>query len=432
MIRRFGTLLRLAAVVALSGMIAPRTASAHAALLGSSPKNGSVLSSPPPEVRLLFSEEIVPELCHVEISGVESASRMLGVRRDSHDARRIIVPLSPLSAGAYTVTWRVVSADGHTVSGSLKFTITGAAQPVTASSTPSEAAIAAHNDSAQEKLASANRFPYVSALLRGIGGAALAALVGLLLFAVTSRPGVLVNPTRPLNALALTACVALAFHVFAWGNYVAPGAIHAVAWRTILLSNPGKLESVRVILAILALISLALFRRRGVALLFSGAALLTGAAIGHAGAFSPLLAVPLLMIHLIAVAAWLGGLAWLIISWAGGPANMREQAYRVSRTAMAAALAVGVTGILESILLLTSFNDLFYSAYGRLLLLKVAGWLTLLSFGWYHRYRALPTITTNEESDIRASLRSEISVMVVVILVAGFLSYTPLPKELMP
>jgi putative copper export protein len=99
---------------------------------------------------------------------------------------------------------------------------------------------------------------------------------------------------------------------------------------------------------------------------------------------------------------------------------------------MAAALAVGVTGILESILLLTSFNDLFYSAYGRLLLLKVVGWLTLLSFGWYHRYRALPTITTSEESDIRASLRSEIAVMVLVILVAGFLSYTPLPKELMP
>lgn len=428
-----GKMLRARLVIAIGilAFLAPVAVHAHAQLLGSFPKNGSVLNSPPATLRLLFSEEIVPELCHITIEGVESPSRMLAVHSDPHDVHAVIAPLEMLGPGAYTATWRVVSADGHTVAGSLKFSIAGAARPVSASSTAAESAIAAHNDSAARNLASANRFPYLPALLRGIGLSALAALVGLLAFAVTSRPGVLVNPTRPINTLALIAGIGLTFHLLTWGNYIAPGAIHAASWRTILLSNPGKLESLRVVLTLIALLLLVL-RRRGVALVFAATALLMGAAIGHPAAFSALIGVPLLVIHLMAVAAWLGGLAWLIISWAGGPANMREQAFRVSRTAMLAAVAVGVTGILESILLLTSFNDLFFSAYGRILLLKVAGWLALLSFGWYHRYRALPTISTSEECDIRASLRSEIAVMVIVILIAGFLAYTPLPKELMP
>lgn len=411
---------RVALILALA--LVPESAFAHAALLGASPKAGSVLAAPPASVRLLFSEEIVPDLCNVSVAGPGGFSSDLRVSGDPYDVHAVIAPLPlNLGPGAYSVTWRVVSADGHPVKGTLTFTVTGSPNAVTFSTLPSFTKPAA-------PIPPTSRMPVIAALLRGLGVAALAALVGLLGFAITSRPGVLVN-ARPLCIwLAVTASVALAFHLLAWGNYIEPGAIHAATWRAILRSTPGMLETLRLALAVLSLLGLMIFRRRGPSFYLAAGALLMAATIGHSGSITPLLSVPLLAIHLIAVATWLGGLTWLLLSVRGGPASLREQAFRVSRMALVAAIAVGATGLLQSLLLVHSLHELIYTVYGRILFLKVVGWITLISFGGYHRYRALPAIDRPDAPDLRSSVRYEMTVMVVVFFVAAFLSYSPTPQ----
>jgi methionine-rich copper-binding protein CopC len=39
-------------------------------------------------------------------------------------AQQVSIPLPPLTPGTYSVSWRVVSDDGHIVGGALHFTLT--------------------------------------------------------------------------------------------------------------------------------------------------------------------------------------------------------------------------------------------------------------------------------------------------------------------
>jgi putative copper resistance protein D len=107
---------------------------------------------------------------------------------------------------------------------------------------------------------------------------------------------------------------------------------------------------------------------------------------------------------------------------------VRDQAIRVSRTAFIAAITVGATGVVQSLVLLQRIGDLVSTSYGKILLWKIGGWIVLLCFGWYHRYRALPALSRNEAPDMSATLRYEMTVMTAVIIVAAFLSYAPLPQ----
>src|SRR5204862_5038851 len=54
-----------------------------------------------------------------------------GITRSSADKRTVGVPVSRLPRGAYTVRWRVVSADGHVVSGVFTFGVRHRAPPAT-------------------------------------------------------------------------------------------------------------------------------------------------------------------------------------------------------------------------------------------------------------------------------------------------------------
>lgn len=60
--------------------------------------------------------------------------------------------------------------------------------------------------------------------------------------------------------------------------------------------------------------------------------------------------------------------------------------------------------------------------------LKAAGLGVLSAFGAYHRFRLLPALgEAGTASRLIGSVRRERLVLVAVLLVAGFLAYTPLP-----
>jgi len=128
-----------ATVFVLSVAIAP-TAFAHADLQVSTPEDGESLEIAPEEIRLTFSEELFEEL--VEISILDAAGDLystIEVEQTPPPGTDVILPW-PTQAppGEYSIAYRVVSADGHPVMGTISFSYTDTApEPTPSDSTPS-------------------------------------------------------------------------------------------------------------------------------------------------------------------------------------------------------------------------------------------------------------------------------------------------------
>ncbi len=156
--RRVGrSLLLLVALLlgyaASSGYAAPPAAAepavvpAHSALISVTPADGAVLDTGPSEIIFVFNENISPTFAQVALSRSGT-----------------VVPTSPLTItgpelkvtvdprpgpGDYRVAYRVVSADGHPISGESTFTVRGDAQ-----TEPSARASSASNDPTTRSTAS--------------------------------------------------------------------------------------------------------------------------------------------------------------------------------------------------------------------------------------------------------------------------------------
>ena len=96
------------------------TASAHAHLQKASPADGSVVTMSPSRIVLDFSE--AARLTAASIQKGDEPRQSLN-SLPAAAARQISVPLPQLTPGSYSVTWRVVSEDGHVMSGTLRFTL---------------------------------------------------------------------------------------------------------------------------------------------------------------------------------------------------------------------------------------------------------------------------------------------------------------------
>lgn len=121
--RRFFVVLALvgAGLVGLAG-----TASAHNSLISSDPKNESTMDVGPGEVTLTFDLPVRDGegLNSIAITGPDGKSRW-EAGTATVDSRVVSAPVRELGPkGVYTVGYRVMSADGHPVSGKLTFTLT--------------------------------------------------------------------------------------------------------------------------------------------------------------------------------------------------------------------------------------------------------------------------------------------------------------------
>ena len=113
-----GAGLVLAALIALA---LPPTAHAHSLLLSSSPKADAVVDGAP-AVTLRFNNRIEKKLSHIRLVPPRGQAQALAVRTDG-DVDALEAPLPPLATGRYRVDWRVLSTDGHVVSGTFAFSV---------------------------------------------------------------------------------------------------------------------------------------------------------------------------------------------------------------------------------------------------------------------------------------------------------------------
>jgi methionine-rich copper-binding protein CopC len=137
----------LLTVIGILGMTTP--AWAHAALESSTPAQGASLSAPPAEVTLTFAEAVTLPQSPVMVVGPGGALWQFG--EPTIAGPKVTVPVTSATgpAGSYVLTYRVISDDGDTVGGTIRFTLTTAAGGATAvpaaTAAPGSAPASAHS-----------------------------------------------------------------------------------------------------------------------------------------------------------------------------------------------------------------------------------------------------------------------------------------------
>ncbi|MFJ4225861.1 copper resistance protein CopC [Microbacterium sp. NPDC089695] len=124
--RRSATPIALAAALltALFVMIAPLSASAHDALIASSPEADGTVDTLPSVLTLTFSEKLIVGDGATEVVVTDASGASVTEGAATVDGAIVTQPLAAEApAGAYHVVWKIVSSDGHPTSGEYYFTV---------------------------------------------------------------------------------------------------------------------------------------------------------------------------------------------------------------------------------------------------------------------------------------------------------------------
>ncbi|MER7463379.1 copper resistance protein CopC [Streptomyces sp. NPDC097981] len=400
---------------------------AHAGLSGSDPADGSVLKTAPQQVTLTFTESVgfTEDSLRVLSPDNERVNPRPARHVDGKDNTAGVELSDKLPQGTYTVAWRVVSADGHPISGAFVFSVgkpSGTAAVVPAGS-PDDTAVGR-----------------LYGLFRYAAYSGLALLVGAAAFVLVCWPAAgAVRPVRRLLvagwATLLVATVAL---LLLRGPYETAGRPMSVfdpsqLGRTVT-GRPGAALIARLVLLAAAAVLPRLPALRpegqgdgaqpphpGARVRLAGAVLALGlaftwAAAEHASAGIQVpVAVPVAVLHLLAMGVWLGGLITLVVVLrrTGSRAVPESAIGRFSTLAFTAVAVLVGTGVYQSWRQVGSWEALTGTPYGRTLAVKVAAVVLVLWVAFFSRRRtarlvhaaqpAAETLTVPEPERVRVA-----------------------------
>lgn len=411
---RFGQLLRQAATAiaaaALIAAVLPSGASAHASFLDSNPAPGTRLASGPGQITLDFTEPLNENLTSAKLIDVTTGAAV-GTRSSAIGQRQLVVlPQTRLKKGAYRVDWHTVSTlDGHALEGSLGFGVQ--VTPGVSEGSVEQSPLA--RDGWLRILLRGGMYGLIFFFAGGVINAALLAprrrpqewLVPPALATPLTQSGV--DPRaaaeRPWNRtlaagwLALVAAVAVAMAEAA----DASGGLSLSGLSDFLLSNDAGLARIGTVVS-LALAVLFATELPRVAALWLVVTFGTIAFSGHANSADPrALALTTDWIHLIAAAAWIGGIAQLALTWLPLIKRLRQDTRiavmrgvlsRFGRVALPAFSVVVASGLINALIQLGRVQELWQTPYGRVLAVKIAlvGLIALASYG--HALRLRPRL----------------------------------------
>lgn len=126
-------------LVVLAVLVPGAGAQAHAALREINPADGARLDTPPSAVRLTFTEDVLQGTAQLQLTG-PAGQVETPVTSDGAVVSGAVPP--DLAPGAYTLLWRVTSADGHPISGRSAFTVLAAAPSAGPTTEPGSDAVA--------------------------------------------------------------------------------------------------------------------------------------------------------------------------------------------------------------------------------------------------------------------------------------------------
>jgi copper transport protein len=458
----------LIAIVAVAALFATAgTAFGHAYLVSTVPSDGAKLAASPAAVTLTFNEPV--QLLRAKDADVvdgKGASVGSGPARRAADSRVIQIPLRPdLPDGTYTVRYSIIGADSHVIPGIFVFRVGPGdlADPFFASAGGGPTETSAWGTS--------SRFLEIA----GLGG-----LLGLLAFrwlvwgpALRTMDGV---PRAERDAVLTWGRDSfwVGFGVLAVGAMLAEGYLLVVQSATILGTGVwaalqdatgisqvlgstrfGSLVQLRgaLLFALFAIGALMFIREygssgdpkpadltgsrvAGVAMAALLAVVLGGIATqGHASvARFTAFQVGVQLVHIVAVAVWIVGLAMValvhlrlpaVATRSGGAMSARILA-RFSKVALVAVAVAVVTGVVRSFGELSDPAQLWETAYGQSILYKIALLVPIGALALYNRriIVALKSVTKPNAPTltlVRRMAGAELILSVVIVIVASVL-----------
>ncbi len=429
-------------MVAVFGLAMP-AASAHAVVLSSSPGDGDRVPSAPSTVSIQFSEAISADLGGLKVLDAKG-ERVDADDQSQPDPTRLAVGLRPdLPPGTYVANYKVISADGHPVSGAIVFGVgNGVISDVSG--------IKETNDPALDTASKITQF------VTYLGGLLAAGLVFFLAFIHDRAPD-----GRPLARVVRIATIVGALGVV---GTIMVQAAQATGSSLTAAFNPSTLGPVlrqglgwesALLLVGLAMCHIAVDTKNktvGQSLAFYGGLIVASSFVwwGHATESAhPWLSIPADVAHVIAAAVWFGGLVGLVgtlrarthaatergehrpaleaavvsrVAVSVGaddlatrpadlppdvadtsPGSFPATVQIVSRFSTVAAISVIALMIAGSALgyaEVGSISALTSTTYGLLLLAKVAVVAVILFIAGYNRYFLLPWLVDTDTEDI--------------------------------
>lgn len=411
-----------AAVAALACLVwlwLSGAAFAHASLVETSPADGAVLTRAPTAFSMTFSEPVSPLV--LGLIGPDGSS--VGLDRFALHDRTLEIEAPPdLAPGTHVLNWRVISEDGHPVGGAVVFSIgaPSTAPPETASEIdwPVRAAV---------WLA---RIALYLGLFLGIGGA----------FAVTWLGGAGRDGAAASRALLVAGLAGAALSVGFQGldalGVPLGHVTDAAVWRTGMATSFGRTAAVAVLASLSAMLALSAngVRARSLSLLALAGTGLSLALSGHAGAAEPQwLTRPMVFLHGAAIVFWAGALIPLGLALGRrGPASAGMLG-RFSRTIPLPVAMLVVSGIVLAVIQVQRPSALLDTAYGQVLLVKLALLVLLFTLASFNRWRLTGPAGRGDPSATRHLARSIAAETVVVVLIFGVAAawrFTPPPRAL--
>ena len=405
-------------LVAGAALVATASAaSAHALVRSSDPANGAILSAPPTQVTVNFTEPPDPKLSYIHVLNEQGkAVESSGAHPLAGNGLQWVVPLpNDLPDGVYTVSWRSLSkTDGHVTAGSFSFGIgeapTAAASQSSVTSSPSLSPVA---------VTGRWLFYWGLALLLSAG------IVGIV------AAGVGPPPRRVFLAGSwVLAAVGLALMTQSEASQI------GVSVGTLLDSASGTkliLQAVGLI-ALGAAAGMVMWQRsRATLAVTTAVAMLLHALDSHAASSGSLswFDVGVQWIHLVAVGLWVGGLAWLVLATRGVKGPERAAAIRrFSQIALVAVVVIAVTGVQRAVSEVGTtrvVHGLVDTGFGVALLIKVGLFAVLLVLAARNRYVNVPQVTAGSRGvgSLRRTAGGELFLVAGVLAAAAVLSSLP-------
>jgi copper transport protein len=336
-----------------------------------------------------------------------------------------IKPPVPLRRGTHVLSWRVISADGHPVGGSLVFSVGEA------SAQPAQGVLPAGDPIVRAAFWAAKIVIYL-AIVVGIGG----------MFArmwLWGRPSARLD--RILVSLLVAGLVVTPLSVGLQGldalDLRLPALAQGSVWETGLATSYGLTAIAAMVALFAALFAFEAAARaakpvaRGLSLaglIGAGCAL---ALSGHASSATPqLLTRPAVFVHVVGVAFWIGALAPLLAGLKIGDGGGLARFSRFIPVPLALLL---ISGVVLMVVQLDRIDALWTTRYGIVLACKLAVVLALLALAAANRYVATPRYQRGDVTAGRAlsrTIRLELSVAIVILALVALWRFTPPPRAL--
>ena len=431
----------------------------HAYLSESEPANGEQRENVPEELSLLYSGDGVV-IADVVVTGPGGDDVVERVDIDPDDPHHVQVSLHDDGAGMYIVEWEVLAEDGHTSTGTFFFSVGDEA-------IDRDAVITALADEEDESIPPVDTVAKGLLLLSLVGLIGIPLTLGLAVLPVARTVGLSTDAVDRRALPLLGACigtVTLGLFLLAFARV---GAIDPDRFGEFLSQTLGHIWLFQLLLTvgITAVVFLGWRKRLAhgiwIPLLIAGSTLIA-AGIGWTSHSATLIGrmegFAVTFSHIVGAGLWVGGLLTLaivlppILTEVSGQNRSRVAAQTIRRFSVLALAGVTLaltTGLVLAAWHVPSFDALVDSVYGLVLSVKTLAILFALGLGGLTRYVLLsdlepwrdglprrlgmshwsPISSSTSQSAaidrVRRFIRTELVIVIVIILLAGLLTSVP-------